>query len=128
KKFGYPLLLKARFDAYDGRGNALIKSKSQIDSAIAKLGGRKLYVEKFVPFTKELAVVVARSTKGEIVTYPMVETIHKNNICHIVMAPAPVDQTIHKRAKRLATNTMQHLKGAGAFGIEMFLIKNGKIL
>jgi 5-(carboxyamino)imidazole ribonucleotide synthase len=128
KNFGYPLLLKARFDAYDGRGNALIKNKSQIDIGLNKLRRKKLYVEKFVSFTKELAAVVARSTKGEIVSYPVVETIHKNNICHIVIAPAPVDKKVTNKAKRLAIKTMQHLKGAGVFGIEMFLTKNGKVL
>lgn len=128
KKFGYPILLKARFDAYDGRGNALIKNKSQIEEALHKLRGRKLYVEKFVPFIKELAIVVARSTRGEIATYPVVETIHRNNICHTVMAPAIVDKKIITKAKKLATKTMQQLKGAGVFGIEMFLMNNGNVL
>jgi len=127
-EFGYPLILKARFDAYDGRGNALIKDESRIDSAIEKLSGRKLYVEKFVPFSKELAVVVARNTKGEIVTYPVVETVHKNNICHLVLAPAPVDAKLIKQAKDLAVQTMKELKGAGVFAIEMFLTKTGKIV
>lgn len=128
EKYGYPFLLKARFDAYDGRGNALVKDKSLIDSAIDKLSGRKLYVEKFVPFIKELSVVIARNTKGEIKTYPVVETIHKNNICHIVKAPAPVDEEINKKAEQLAIKTMEHLKGAGVFAIEMFLTENGEVL
>ncbi len=127
-KFSFPILLKARFDAYDGRGNALIKDESQINSAIDKLRGRKLYVEKFVPFVKELAVVVARSTKGKILTYPVVETIHKNNILHYLLCPAPVDKKIAQLAEKLAIETMKHLKGAGVFGIEMFLTKDGKVL
>lgn len=128
EKYGYPFLLKARFDAYDGRGNALVKDDSQIDDAIDKLSGRKLYVEKFVPFVKELSVVIARSTKGEIKTYPVVETIHKNNICHIVKAPAPVDEEIKKKAEQLAVKAMEHLKGAGVFAIEMFLTEDGQVL
>lgn len=128
EKYGYPFLLKARFDAYDGRGNALVKDESQIDDAIDKLSGRKLYVEKFVPFVKELSVVIARSTKGEIKTYPVVETIHKNNICHIVKAPAPVDEEIKKKAEQLAVKAMEHLKGAGVFAIEMFLTEDGQVL
>jgi len=127
-KFGYPLLLKARFDAYDGRGNALIKSDAEIDKALDKLKGRKLYVEKFVPFIKELAVIVARSTDGDIVTYPVVETIHKNNILYYLLSPAPVDENIAEKAKQLAIKTIEHLKGAGIFGIEMFLTKDGKVL
>lgn len=121
EKFGYPLVLKARFDAYDGRGNALIKNKKNIDAGLKKLFGRELYIEQFVPFVKELAVMVARNAKGEVVSYPVVETIHKNNICHTVFAPARVDKKIQNKAKRLAVKTMKQLKGAGVFGIEMFL-------
>lgn len=127
KKFGYPFLLKARFDAYDGRGNALIKKPSDLDKGIKKLQGRKLYIEKFVPFIKELAVMVGRNIKDEVVSYPVVETIHKNNICHIVMVPAPVDKNIQRKAQRLAEKMIHHLKGAGMFGIEMFLTEDGKI-
>lgn len=128
KQFGYPLVLKARFDAYDGRGNALIKKPSDIDAALKKLQDRQLYVEQFVPFTKELAVMVARSTTGEIAVYPVVETIHKNNICHTVLVPAPVDKSAIKQAQKLAIQVMQHLKGAGCFGIEMFLSKKNQVL
>ena len=128
RQFRYPLLLKARFDAYDGRGNALINSASDIDGALAKLDGRQLYVEQFVPFTKELAVMVAISTTGEIAVYPVVETIHKNNICHTVIAPAPITPTQAKQAQVLATQVVSNLHGAGVFGIEMFLTKNGEVL
>lgn len=128
QKFKYPVVLKARFDAYDGRGNALIKNEKQIDAAMEKLVGRKLYVEQFVPFNNELAVMVARSTKGEIKSYPVVETVHKNNICHIVFAPAPVPVSVQKKAQKLAEQVMKQLKGAGVFGIEMFLTKKGQIV
>ncbi len=128
KKFHYPILLKARFDAYDGRGNALIRKASEIEKGMQKLAGRGLYVEKFVPFVKEIAVMVARSTKGEIAAYPVVETIHKNNICHLVLAPAPISKTAQTKAQNLAKKVMQHLKGAGVFGIEMFLTGSGQII
>jgi 5-(carboxyamino)imidazole ribonucleotide synthase len=128
KKFGYPFLLKARFDAYDGRGNALINEESQIEEAFSRLGAKNLYVEKFVSFIKELAINVARSIKGEIISYPVVETVHKNNICHIVSAPAPVDDEIKEQAKQFGEETMKHVNGAGVFGIEMFLTKDGKVL
>jgi len=128
KKFGYPFLLKARFDAYDGRGNALIKKPADIDKALEKFGDRKLYVEKFVPFVKELAIMIARSMDGEIVPYPVVETIHKNNILHTTIAPARVDKKIADKVKNFAIQTMEHLHGAGVFGIEMFLTKDNEVL
>ena len=128
KKFGFPLVLKAKHDAFDGRGNVLIKNKNEIASALKKLKGRHLYVEKFVRFKKELAINIARSTKGEIVSYPVVETIHVNNICHIVKAPAQIDKKIRDKSEKFAIDIMKHLKGAGVFAIEMFLTKDNKIL
>ncbi len=128
KKFGYPIFLKTRRFAYDGRGNALIRKASDIDKSLNSLQGSGLYVEKFVPFVKELAIMVARNTEGEIATYPVVETIHKNNICHIVKAPAPIKKNISKKTQVLAKKVMQQLQGAGVFGIEMFLTKRGQVL
>lgn len=127
RQFGYPFLLKARMDAYDGRGNALIKTEEDIENGLEKLKGRALYVEKFVPFVKELAVMVARSTVGEILAYPIVETTHIRNICDTVIVPADIPEEVSKKAKELAILVMQELKGAGVFGIEMFLTADNKI-
>lgn len=128
EKLGFPFLLKARTDAYDGRGNHLIKKKADIVKGLEKLGGRKLYAERYVPFIKELAVMVARTPAGEIKTYPVVETIHKNNICDTVMVPAKVPAKASSNAKALAGKVMKNFKGAGVFGIEMFLLKDNSVL
>lgn len=128
KKLKLPLILKARFDAYDGRGNALIKKEKDTEIVWEKLKDRKLYAEEYVAFDKELAIMVARSIKGEIVSYPVVETIQKNNICHYVLAPAQISSIAKKRAIELATETIKLLKGAGVFGIEMFKTPNDEVL
>ncbi|MBI2027985.1 MAG: 5-(carboxyamino)imidazole ribonucleotide synthase [Candidatus Levybacteria bacterium] len=128
EEFGYPLMLKARTDAYDGRGNFLVRKKGDFKKGLEKLKGRKLYIEKFVPFIKELAIMVARGINEEIKSYPVVETIHKNNICDTVLVPGRVSLKIQKMAKKLAERTVSKLKGAGVFGIEMFLTKDNKIL
>jgi len=126
--FGYPILLKARFDAYDGRGNALIQNEKEIKRGMKKLANRKLYVEKSVPFTKELSCIVARHINGEIAMYPVVETIHKHSICYIVIAPGRIDKIISVKVLNLAKQVMDTLKGAGVFGIEMFLLENDDVL
>jgi len=128
KKLKLPVLLKARFDAFDGRGNALINNKSEIIRAWEKLKDKKLYVEEYIPFDKELAIMIARSENGQIVPYPVVETIQKNNICHYVLAPAQISNIAKKRALKLAIKTIKLLKGAGVFGIEMFKTPNDKVL
>ncbi len=90
KKFGYPALLKARRDAYDGRGNYRINSEDEIQKAFEYFKGQKLLLEKFVPFKMEVSVIASRNTKGQIKTYPLVENIHENNILRETIAPARV--------------------------------------
>ena len=88
KKFGYPALLKARRDAYDGKGNFKIDSENEIHTAYDYFKGQKLMLEKFVPFKMEVSVIASRNTKGEIKTYPLVENIHEKNILRETIAPS----------------------------------------
>ncbi len=127
-KMGLPVLLKTRRDAYDGRGNYKINSKSEIDDALDLFTGKTLMVEKFIKFEKEVSVIAARNTKGEIATYPVVENIHENNILRTTIAPGRVSEKVKKQAERIAEKTMEVLHGAGVFGIEMFVTSDDEIL
>lgn len=126
--FGYPALLKARRDAYDGRGNYKISSESDLEKGFATFAGKSMMLERFVDFKMEVSVVAARNTKGQIATYPLVENIHENNILKITIAPARVEDTVAKQAQQIAHKTMEVLHGAGVFGIEMFVTNQDKIL
>lgn len=128
KKFRYPAILKARRDAYDGRGNFKIDSEAQIQKAFDYFAGQKLMLEKFVPFIMEVSVIAARNKKGQIKTFPLVENIHEDNILRETIAPARVSEEIAKKAKDIANITMTVLKGAGVFGIEMFVTQDNKIV
>ena len=128
EKLGLPLLLKTRRDAYDGRGNYKINSKSDIDDALDLFAGKTLMVEKFVNFQKEVSVIAARNTKGEISTYPVVENLHENNILRMTIAPGRVSEKVRKEAEDVAHKTMEVLHGAGVFGLEMFVTQDERIL
>ena len=127
-KFGYPALLKARRDAYDGRGNYKIDSEDQIQKAFDYFKGQKLMLEKFVPFKMEVSVIAARNTKGQIKTFPLVENIHEENILRETIAPARVSSQVTEKAEKIASQTMDVLKGAGVFGIEMFVTQDDQIV
>ena len=127
KKFGYPALLKARRDAYDGRGNFKINSEDEIQNAFDYFKGQKLLLEKYVPFKMEVSVIASRNTKGQIKTYPLVENIHEENILRQTIAPARVSDKVAQNAEKIAEKTMSVLKGAGVFGIEMFVTEDEEI-
>lgn len=128
KELGLPVLLKSRRDAYDGRGNFKITSPDEIEKAYQHFDGKSLMVEKFVNFKMEVSVIAARNTKGEIAAYPLVENIHENNILKMTIAPARVSDDVINNAGEIAKKTMEVLKGAGVFGIEMFVDQDDKIL
>jgi len=127
-KVDYPLMIKSRTLAYDGRGNFVVKSPTDIPTALQTLGSKPLYIERWAPFTKELAVMVVRSSNGKVLSYPTVETIHENNICHLVYAPARVSLSTRRKAKILAEKAVGTFKGAGVFGVEMFWFQSTGIL
>jgi len=128
KAFGGKMLIKTRHGAYDGRGNMVIAKPSDIARAFKTFAGQQLYAEGFVQFRKELAVMAARSSRGNVSLYPIVETIHKRNICVEVLAPAPITPAEYRAATRVAKKVASLLVGAGTYGIELFLTKGGKII
>ena len=132
EKVGYPFVMKTRTMGYDGYGNATIRNASDIQHAWTKFtdpeSPREIMGEAFVPFTKEIAVMVARNRRGETAVYPCVETIQEDHICRYVLAPARVEQAIATHAEELALACVQAIQGIGIFGIEMFVTKDGAVL
>jgi len=128
KKFGFPSMVKTRRNAYDGRGNFKINSEKDLKIAYSEFRDQSLMLEKYVDFRMEVSVIAARNTKGEIATYPLVENIHEENILRTTIAPARVSKEIIENAEQVAKKTMDVLKGAGVFGIEMFVTKDDQIL
>ncbi|HRE12268.1 MAG TPA: 5-(carboxyamino)imidazole ribonucleotide synthase [Ignavibacteria bacterium] len=124
-----PFVLKSRKMGYDGYGNAMVRNKKDFDTAFDKLTHRhsKLLAEEFVHFTKEIAVMAVR-TKKESVVYPVVETIQKDHICHTVIAPAKVKESVRRKASKIAMDCVKAVKGFGLFGIEMFYTNDGRLL
>ena len=92
RRLGWPVVLKARRNGSDGKGKFTVRAEGEIAEAWQTLGGdrQELYVEAFCPYVSELAVIITRSTDGSVAEYPVVETIQRNHICHVVKAPAAV--------------------------------------
>ncbi len=128
--WGWPLVLKARRNGYDGYGNATLRGPEEIEPAFARLGWpeRQLLVEAWVPFVRELAVMVARGRDGACAVYPVVETVQRNHICHVVRAPASGDPAMLARAAEIARRAVEAIDGVGVFGVELFETRDGRAL
>jgi len=126
-EYGFPVMLKACENSYDGRGNYLIKEKGQITTAFSYFSGKQCMVEKFIDYKKEISIMIARNPSGDISYFPIGENVHKDNILHFTIAPAKIDKEIETKAIEIAVKTIKSLKGAGIFGIEMFIDKNNEV-
>ena len=136
-ELGFPLMLKSRYLAYDGRGNHVVKNKEDFLRGVKILTenvsgvhdeGEVLYAEGWVPFVKELAVMVVRDREGHVVTYPVVETHHKDSILSQLECPANVPADIQAKAREVAKEAVSKFEGAGVFGVELFLLSDGSVL
>jgi 5-(carboxyamino)imidazole ribonucleotide synthase len=126
-KFGYPIMLKASEESYDGRGNYLIKSKDDIPIAYSYFQNRDIFTEKFVDFKMEISIMVARNKEGQIESFPIAENIHKNNILDTTIVPANISSKVQDDAKLIAEKVMNCLNDVGLFGIEMFVSKSDEV-
>lgn len=124
----FPVVLKARRHGYDGQGTFILKDRKSLVATLQKLGETPVLLEEFVPFTKELAVIAARSVNGEIVTYPVVETQQEDQVCRRVLVPAEIDRAVQLQIEAIAHTLLNSLQVIGLFGIELFLTVNDKIL
>ncbi len=133
--WGWPIVVKARRNGYDGYGNVTLRAGDDIGAALERLGGGTgagapggLYAERWVPFVAELATTVAIGSGGEMVLYPVVATTQENHICHEVIAPAPIDAASADGARAVARGAAAASGAVGLLAVEMFLLADGRVL
>lgn len=128
QSLGLPAVLKTCRGGYDGKGQYVIKEKTQIEDASALLQNGTCILESWVPFNMELSVIVTRSVNGEITTFPAAENIHKHNILFQSIVPARVETDILIQAERLAVQLADKLGLVGPLAVEMFVAEDGELL
>lgn len=126
EKLTLPFVWKAARMGYDGKGVSIVRSQE----AVLNLPDQECMVEELVPFTHELAVIVARGTNGETKTYPVVEMeFHPEaNQVEYVLCPARVSDEIKQKASEIALKVSQALEHVGLLAVELFLTESGDIL
>lgn len=120
EKIGFPMVLKARFGGYDGKGTRYARTSEEFESHRPLIDQGNWMAEQFVPFTRELAVMVYRS-KTQTGTFPTMETVQINHVCDQVF-PAGID------ASEAAIAAVEAVEGFGLFGVELFETTPGNFL
>ena len=121
------VMLKAREGGYDGRGNVPVESPGHAADALDEIGGAAM-AEELLDFEREIAVMGLRGADGETRTYPVTETVHREEILRESVAPARASDEIVDEAQSVARDVLDVLDGRGVFGIELFETREGDVL
>ncbi|MBP9187742.1 MAG: 5-(carboxyamino)imidazole ribonucleotide synthase [Bacteroidia bacterium] len=127
---GEKLVAKSRKDGYDGKGVTIFKTAEVLSSPKNIPFNSPSLIEVFIPCQKEISVMVARDTEGNIKTWPVVEMEFdpSANLVTFLDCPATLSNQHEENARNIALHTIQKLNGIGVFAVEMFLTIDGQIL
>lgn len=131
-------VVKTARGGYDGKGVRVVSSSSEVDDWFAALGsvdeagatiGDALLAEELVSFRRELAQSVARRPSGDIVAWPVVESIQRDGVCAEVIAPAPDSAgRVADMAEEIARTVAASLDVTGVLAVELFETDDDRIL
>ncbi|WP_054709557.1 5-(carboxyamino)imidazole ribonucleotide synthase [Bacillus sp. JCM 19041] len=126
---GLPAVVKTCRGGYDGKGQAVVRSKSELtEAAETLLRHGELVLEALIPFEREISVIVTKSRTGEMKTFPVAENEHKDNILYRTLVPSRIDKETEEEAIELAEKLAEGLDVIGTLAVEMFVNQDGSLL
>lgn len=125
---GLPAVLKTTRMGYDGKGQRTIRERSEAAAAFEALSPKPLVLEAFVPFEKEISVVVARNTAGAVAAFDPAENLHRDHILKTSTVPAGIKRKTAKKAREIAERIVTALDYSGVLGVEFFVLADGSLL
>jgi 5-(carboxyamino)imidazole ribonucleotide synthase len=126
-QIGLPAVLKTRRLGYDGKGQYVIKTEGDMETAWQSVGSGNvpLILEGFIAFDREVSVLAVRGRDGTTAFYPLVWNTHREGILRLSVVPAPgVDATLQALAQSYATQILERLDYVGLLAIELFQVGN----
>ena len=117
---GFPAILKTRTEGYDGKGQVVLKSTEEIDSAWVKLGAVPCILEEMVMFDREVSIIAVRSETGAKLFYPLSENYHRDGILRLTLSRS--NDAMQEAAEALITRLLEHLNYVGVLTLELFQV------
>lgn len=129
----YPLVCKTATAGYDGKGQWKILRAEDCLAVQQELARNtrpdsRWILEEWLPFERELSILVVRGADGASQTYPLVENVHEDGILRQTIVPADVPEWVAGLAGRMAREAVQVLDGVGVFCVEVFLMADGRLV
>lgn len=115
---GLPAVLKTRRMGYDGKGQHLLRTLTDLPDAWSELGNVALILEQFVEFHREVSLVGVRNRHGEIRFYPLTENEHRDGVLYLSRARS--GDPLQPQAEAYVSRLMNHLNYVGVLALEFF--------
>ncbi|PYY14447.1 MAG: 5-(carboxyamino)imidazole ribonucleotide synthase [Acidobacteria bacterium] len=131
QQFGRDCFIKSTSGGYDGRSQIRLRpsaTPASADELWKSLGSRPCVVERALTLDQEISVLVARRPRGEAVVYSPALNHHEEQILDWSAIPASLPADLFRQASDLALQISQQLQVVGLLVIEMFLLKDGRLL
>lgn len=128
RHIGTPSVLKTAAFGYDGKGQRKLEGGEDPNEVWQDFDGGRAVLEAFIPFERELSVMVARDTEGNIATFDPAENRHRHHILDVSIVPARVSDEVAKEARRIAADLAEAIDYRGIMGVEFFQLPNGTLL
>ena len=125
EQIGLPVVLKTRTEGYDGKGQVVLRSQKELESAWQKLGKVSAIVEAMVPFDREISIIAARNRGGDIVYYPLSENLHRDGILR--MSRSCERDAMQEKAQDYIGRLLTELDYVGVMALELFDVQ-GRLL
>ncbi|AIK37349.1 MULTISPECIES: 5-(carboxyamino)imidazole ribonucleotide synthase [Bacillus] len=126
-ELSFPCVLKTTTGGYDGKGQVVLRSETDVVRAWELASQAECILEKWVPFEKEISVIVTRSVSGETKVFPVAENIHVNNILHESIVPARITEELSQKGIEYAQVLADELQLVGTLAVEMFATADDEI-
>ena len=125
---GIPARIKTARGGYDGGGQWKVRSEQDL-AALPTMDGSTTYRwEKEIAFEREISVILARSTTGEVRVFPIFENEHRDGVLHLTRCPARITPEVERRAVQIARSIAEKLEIVGTLTVECFVLADGEIL
>ena len=122
-KTSLPAVLKTRRFGYDGKGQSVLHTMEDAETAWQAMGSQPLILEGFIPFQRELSILAVRGIDGATLFYPLVENHHREGILRLSLAPAPnLSTSLQAEAEGYASRVLNALHYVGVLAIELFQV------
>ncbi len=130
RQLGLPLILKTASGGYDGRGQEVITSSEDVDTAYERLGGAtvEMIAEARIEFQLEASVICARSEDGAVAVFPIGENRHREGILDFTIVPAPIGEPVRRAAVEAGLRLIEGMNMVGLLAVELFITPDGHVL